>query len=285
MDAPRISSTTVVTSRNDAVPIVVLEVSCSGGSGTPQATSPAPAHRMTPPTTQDARKPRRAAAMAPTSGPMTCPTVIADCAAATCRRTSRGSPARPAMMKANVDTAPMKPSTMRETNSSGSVRATAMPKNPTPWSACTIMNSRLGSPRSPIRPQSGAVATVTSDVTPRIQPVHRSVLRGSQTLMCWMWNGRLTQTNDHENDPTKMADGSASRLVAPRQRDAALTVRRSPSPGRLESAEPLLDGGERVDQHVADDLQAPRRHLVEGVLRSMPGPVIEIDQQCGWHPG
>jgi hypothetical protein len=91
---------------------------------------------MSAPTTNDSRKPSRAAAMAPTSGPITCPTVIADCTATTCRRTSAGSALRPALTNANVDDAPMNPSTMRTTSSSGSVRARAMPRNAMPWSVC-----------------------------------------------------------------------------------------------------------------------------------------------------
>ena len=75
--------------------------------------------------------------MAPHSGPITCPTVIADCIAATWRRTSPGSSARPALMNANVEAAPITPTMSRLTNSSGSVREAAMTKNPAPWRNCT----------------------------------------------------------------------------------------------------------------------------------------------------
>lgn len=70
--------------------------------------------------------------MAPPSGPITCPTVMADCIAATCRRTSPGSSALPALMNANVDAAPVTPRTSRLTNSSGNVREAAIRKKPAP---------------------------------------------------------------------------------------------------------------------------------------------------------
>jgi hypothetical protein len=70
--------------------------------------------------------------MAPHSGPITAPTVIADCIAATWRRTSPGSSARPALMNAKVDAAPITPRTSRLTKSSGSVCEAAMAKKPAP---------------------------------------------------------------------------------------------------------------------------------------------------------
>ncbi len=79
------------------------------------------------------------------------------------------------MMKAKVDTAPMRPRSTRATSISGSVRASAMPRKPSPWKACTAMKPRLGSMRSPMRPEIGAVMTVMSGLMPRIHPVQRSV--------------------------------------------------------------------------------------------------------------
>ena len=105
-------------------------------ASTPACTRAPQAKSTNAPSTNDARKPTRAAAIAPHSGPITCPTVIADCIAAICRRTSPGSSARPALMNAKVDAAPMKPSTRRARNISGSVRATAMPTNAAPWKYC-----------------------------------------------------------------------------------------------------------------------------------------------------
>ena len=58
------------------------------------------AHNMNPATTNEPRKPRRAAANAPTAGPSTWPSVIPDCMDAMPLRTS--PPERPAMMKANL---------------------------------------------------------------------------------------------------------------------------------------------------------------------------------------
>ena len=82
-----------------------------------------------------------------------------------------------------------------------------MPKKPTPWSASTATYTVLGSPRAANLPQNGAVATVTSDEMPRIQPVQRSVDTGSVVLRRWMWKGRLTNTNDHAKDPRNIASG------------------------------------------------------------------------------
>src|SRR5215469_4874068 len=93
---------------------------------------------------------------------------------ATPRRTSR--PERPAMMKAKVETAPMNPSSMREKKSSGSVRASAMRKKPLPCRSCVHTNERLGCRSPNRRAENGAVTTVTSELTPRIQPVQRGHL-------------------------------------------------------------------------------------------------------------
>ncbi len=96
------------------------------------------------------------------------------------------------MMNAKVETAPMRPSSMRATSIWGSVRASAMPRKPSPWKACTAMKPRLGSMCSPSRPEIGAVMTVISGLIPRIQPVQRSVDAGSRVDIFWMWKGRLT---------------------------------------------------------------------------------------------
>ena len=96
------------------------------------------------------------------------------------------------MMNANVDTAPIKPRSMRATSISGSVRAIAIPRKPSPWKACTAMKPRLGSMCSPTRPEIGAVMTVISGLMPRIHPVQRSVAAGSRVDIFWMWKGRLT---------------------------------------------------------------------------------------------
>ena len=96
------------------------------------------------------------------------------------------------MMNANVDTAPIRPRSMRATSISGRVRASAIPRKPSPWKACTAMKPRLGSMRSPSRPESGAVTTVMRGLMPRIQPVHRRVAASSRVDIFWMWNGRLT---------------------------------------------------------------------------------------------
>jgi len=90
------------------------------------------------------------------------------------------------MMKANVDTAPMNPSSIREKKSSGRVRATAMRKKPPPCSIWVRMNERFGlrSPKS--RAENGAVIIVPSELTPRIQPVQRSVAGASTVDIFWM---------------------------------------------------------------------------------------------------
>ena len=141
---------------------------------------------MTPPTTNEGRKPTRAAVAAPPSGPSTCPMVIASCTAATSRRTSDGSDRRPAMMKASVDAAPIAPRISRATKSCGSVWAIAIPMNATPWNTWTRRYWVRGSPRSPTRPHAGLVTTVTSDEIPRIQPAQRSVVAESYGLIDWM---------------------------------------------------------------------------------------------------
>src|SRR5262247_3261535 len=43
--------------------------------------------------------------------------------------------------------------------------------------------------------------------------------------------------------------------------------------------ERVLDCRQGVEQHAADNLEAPRRHLVERVRGGVPGRVVEIDQQ------
>jgi len=48
------------------------------------------------------------------------------------------------MMKANVETAPMKPNSMREKKSSGRVRAAAMRKKPHPCRSWVQINDRFG---------------------------------------------------------------------------------------------------------------------------------------------
>jgi len=48
---------------------------------------------------------------------------------------------------------------------------------------------------------------VTSDVIPMIQPVQRRVAVGSRVLTRWMWKGRLTNTNDHANEPKNIVTG------------------------------------------------------------------------------
>ena len=130
--------------------------------------------------------------MAPHSGPITPPTVIADCMVATWRRTSPGSSARPALMNANVEAAPISPTTRRDTKISGSVRAMAMAKNAPPCRYWMTSKAVLGFPRPPIRPSRGAVTTVASGEMPRIQPVQRRVVTGSSVEISWMWKGRLT---------------------------------------------------------------------------------------------
>jgi hypothetical protein len=77
------------------------------------------------------------AAIAPKSGPMICPIVIDDWRVADRRRTSPLSTPRPTMMKAKVDAAPIAPRMSRAKNSSGSVRASAITKKPSPCSAST----------------------------------------------------------------------------------------------------------------------------------------------------
>ena len=81
--------------------------------------------------------PSRAAAIAPKSGPMICPTVMADWSVAIRRRTPPPSAPRPTMMKAKVDAAPIAPRMSRAKNSSGKVRASAITKKPRPWSPST----------------------------------------------------------------------------------------------------------------------------------------------------
>jgi hypothetical protein len=135
-EPPRTITETTRTSRQRAGLDDVCRRPGSPSSPMPHRTSAPQPKRMTAPTTNDSRKPSRAAAMAPASGPMTCPTVIADCTATTWRRTSAGSALRPALTNAKVDEAPMKPSTRRTAKSSGKVRATAMPRKARPWRVC-----------------------------------------------------------------------------------------------------------------------------------------------------
>jgi len=101
----------------------------------------------------------------------------------------------------------MKPRTSRATNSSRSVRARAMPRNPAPWSISTRMYEVLGLPRPASRPQTGLVRTVTSEVMPTIQPVQWSVATSSTVLSARMWKGKLTKTNDHAKLPRNIASG------------------------------------------------------------------------------
>jgi hypothetical protein len=50
---------------------------------------------------------------------------------------------------------------------------------------------------------------VTSEVIPTIQRVHRKLAVGSRVLTRWMWKGRLTNTNDHANEPKNIVTGSS----------------------------------------------------------------------------
>ena len=70
---------------------------------------------------KDRRNPRRAAVSAPAAGPSTWPSVMPSWISDTSRRTS--PPDRPAMMKANVDTAPIAPSRHRAKKISPRLRA------------------------------------------------------------------------------------------------------------------------------------------------------------------
>ena len=90
------------------------------------------------------------------------------------------------MMKANVETAPMKPRSMREKKSSGRVRAMAMRKKPLPWRSWVQMNERLGWRSPKRRAEKGAVTTVTSELTPSIHPVQRRVAVASMVDIFWM---------------------------------------------------------------------------------------------------
>ena len=125
--------------------------------GTPQCTSAPQPSSTRPPSTNDQRKPSRAAAMAPHRGPITPPTVMADCMVATWRRTSPGSSDRPALMKANVEAAPISPTRSRQTKISGSVRAIAMAKNAGPLQELDEHERRLGiaAPADPSRQRRG----------------------------------------------------------------------------------------------------------------------------------
>jgi hypothetical protein len=58
------------------------------------------------------------------------------------------------------------------------------------------------------------VSTVTSEVMPTIQPVQRSVAASSRALRRWMWNGRLTKTNDQAKLAKKVATGTSRGLRA-----------------------------------------------------------------------
>ena len=132
-DAPRMMRTTAVTSRTPSVALAVA-VACALRSARerPIARRRRARQEDDPPTTHDARKPSRAAAIAPTSGPITCPTVIADWAAATCRRTS------PRVARATGDDEGERrhrahePRRSATTNSSGSVRAAPSRGTPRP---------------------------------------------------------------------------------------------------------------------------------------------------------
>jgi hypothetical protein len=184
------TSATVTSSRSEVVRAAPSAASRGRPEGTPHDTSAEQPHSMKAPMTNDRRKPICAATSAPAAGPSTCPRVVPDWMYETCRRTS--PPERPTMMYAKVETAPIKPSSMRASSISGSVRARAMPRKPRPCSTCTAMKPRLGSMRSPSRPESGAVTTVMRGLMPRIQPVHRRVAASSRVDIFWMWNGRLT---------------------------------------------------------------------------------------------
>src|SRR2546428_9426019 len=48
--------------------------------------------------------------------------------------------------------------------------------------------------------------------------------------------------------------------------------------------EPLLDRGQRLEEDAADDLEAPRRDLVERVCGGVPGRGLEVDQERRRHP-
>ena len=100
-----------------------------------------------------------------------------DWIAAISRRTS--PPRRPAMMKANVDTAPISPSTARARSICGRVRASAMNTNPSPCNPWTRTKPCFASRPWMSRPEIGAVTTVINGLIPRIQPVHLSVVAAS----------------------------------------------------------------------------------------------------------
>jgi hypothetical protein len=175
---------TVTSSRSDVRRSPAALASRGLPDGTPHATRAEQAQSIIPPKTNDSRNPRRAATTAPTAGPSTWPRVMPDWMYDTCCRTS--PPDRPTMMNAKVDTAPISPRSTRAISISGRVRASAIPRKPSPWKACTAMNPRLGSMRSPTRPEIGAVTTVMSGLMPRIQPVQRSVAVASSVDIFWM---------------------------------------------------------------------------------------------------
>ena len=69
----------------------------------------------------------------------------------------------------------MKPRSIREKKSWRSVRETAMRKKPPPWSIWVATYERLGFFSPKMRAENGAMTMVTSELTPRIHPVHRRV--------------------------------------------------------------------------------------------------------------
>ena len=102
----------------------------------------------------------------------------------TSRRTS--PPDRPAMMKANVDTAPIAPSRHRAKKISPRLRAKAIRTKPEACSPCVHTNARLGSRLPASHPEIGAVITVMSGLIPRMKPVQRSVVAASNRDRSWM---------------------------------------------------------------------------------------------------
>src|SRR5688572_9384119 len=68
-------------------------------------------------------------------------------------------------------------------------------------------------------------------------------------------------------------------------RTGAASVIRPPDASASAGSQALLDLRQRGEDDVADDLQAARRDLIEGVFGSMPGGVVEIDDVDRWHAG
>ena len=269
---PRTSRHTVAISRSDAVPARACALAARPRpAGTTQRHQPRaePEHRpRREETTGGTRGAPRSAhpPRAPAPGRASSPSWISD----TSRRTS--PPDRPAMMKANVDTAPMAPSRQRAKKiSRQACGRTPSRRSPPPCSPCVHTNARFGiaAAREPARDRCGDHGDERADSEDEARPAQRrrrverrQVLDVERQAHVDEGPGEAADEHGGRQGPARQHIAAHARHTAwpmPRTRRRSSAVTRAPSavkrPFALALTRPSIASGFR---------SARRTHLPSG---------------------